>query len=65
MADIRGMLVTARYGMRNQAQGAGLRPERGGGAAIGQSKTATGTLRFCGACYDGHRGGGWREAREK
>eukprot|EP00969_Alexandrium_andersonii_P264408 11685639-Alexandrium_andersonii.AAC.1 len=28
MADIRALLVTARYGMRNQAQGAELRLER-------------------------------------
>eukprot|EP00969_Alexandrium_andersonii_P291098 12868541-Alexandrium_andersonii.AAC.1 len=57
MADIRAMLMTARYGVRNEAQDAELRLERGGEAAIGQSIKARGARCFCGGCQDGHRGG--------
>eukprot|EP00969_Alexandrium_andersonii_P212436 9380981-Alexandrium_andersonii.AAC.1 len=65
MADIRATLIIARHGRSTQVQDAGPRLERGGSAVTGQCIKTRGARCFCRGCQDGHRGGGWREAREE
>eukprot|EP00969_Alexandrium_andersonii_P012072 526543-Alexandrium_andersonii.AAC.1 len=57
MADIRGLRVTARYGMRARVRGPETRRGRGGEAALSQSRKAQASLCFCEGQACGYRGG--------